>query len=224
MRSGSTAPPPRTRWCCGRSSSACRRAGTRSGHGARVRADAGDPRPARASRTPSSGATAALRRSRKGAALAGRAARQLARWARPRGFDLALAHGSVDLAVVSTAACASPRCRCRTTSTPACSARSPSGPRAGCSCPTRSRSSGCGRPAPSRAQAGPLPGAQGGLLPGRLRARPGRCSSELGLDRENGRWSSSARRPRPPGYHAAQRPLRRGTRPASRRRGRRRRW
>jgi uncharacterized protein len=37
----------------------------------------------------------------KGTALAGRSAK-LARWARPRRFDLALAHGSVDLAVVST--------------------------------------------------------------------------------------------------------------------------
>ncbi len=36
----------------------------------------------------------------KGAALAGRSA-QLVRWARPRRFDLAIAHGSVDLAVVS---------------------------------------------------------------------------------------------------------------------------
>jgi predicted glycosyltransferase len=37
---------------------------------------------------------------RKGSALASRSA-QLTRWARPRGFDLAVAHGSVDLAVVS---------------------------------------------------------------------------------------------------------------------------
>jgi len=36
----------------------------------------------------------------KGAALARRSSK-LARWARPRGFDLALAHGSVDIAVVS---------------------------------------------------------------------------------------------------------------------------
>ena len=36
----------------------------------------------------------------KGGALAGRSAR-LWRWARGRGFDLALAHGSVDIAVVS---------------------------------------------------------------------------------------------------------------------------
>jgi predicted glycosyltransferase len=42
------------------------------------------------------GATAA-----KGRALA-RRSRELARWARPRRFDLALGHGSVDLAVVST--------------------------------------------------------------------------------------------------------------------------
>ena len=38
---------------------------------------------------------------RKGSALAGRSA-QLFRWARPKRFDLAIAHGSVDLAVVST--------------------------------------------------------------------------------------------------------------------------
>src|SRR5918997_1255553 len=37
---------------------------------------------------------------RKGSALAGRSA-QLARWARPKRFDLSVAHGSVDLAVVS---------------------------------------------------------------------------------------------------------------------------
>ena len=37
----------------------------------------------------------------KGGALAGRSAK-LARWARGRGFELALAHGSVDAAVVST--------------------------------------------------------------------------------------------------------------------------
>ncbi|HYH61088.1 MAG TPA: DUF354 domain-containing protein [Solirubrobacterales bacterium] len=38
---------------------------------------------------------------RKGSALAGRSA-QLSRWARPKRFDLAVAHGSVDLAVVSS--------------------------------------------------------------------------------------------------------------------------
>ena len=38
---------------------------------------------------------------RKGAALAGRSA-QLARWARPKRFGLSIAHGSVDLAVVSS--------------------------------------------------------------------------------------------------------------------------
>lgn len=38
----------------------------------------------------------------KGGALAGRSA-QLARWARPRRFDLAIAHGSVDVAVVGSA-------------------------------------------------------------------------------------------------------------------------
>jgi uncharacterized protein len=38
---------------------------------------------------------------RKGSALAGRSA-QLTRWARPKRFDLSVAHGSVDLAVVST--------------------------------------------------------------------------------------------------------------------------
>src|SRR5919197_2145730 len=37
---------------------------------------------------------------RKALALGGRSA-ALARWARKRGFDLALAHGSVDLAIVS---------------------------------------------------------------------------------------------------------------------------
>lgn len=37
----------------------------------------------------------------KGSALAGRSAK-LTRWARPRRFDLSIAHGSVDLAVVST--------------------------------------------------------------------------------------------------------------------------
>ena len=41
---------------------------------------------------------------RKGSALAGRSA-QLTRWARPKRFDLSVAHGSVDLGVVSTTLC-----------------------------------------------------------------------------------------------------------------------
>ena len=48
-----------------------------------------------------------------------------------------------------------------------------------------------------RGQAGPLPGPEGGLLPGRLRARPGRPRRARPRPRE-GRWSSSARRRRPP--------------------------
>ena len=56
------------------------------------------------------------------------------------------------------AASASPRCRCRTTSSPACSARSPSGWRAGCWCRTRSRSSGWGGSAPRSASWSAIPG------------------------------------------------------------------
>ena len=73
-------------------------------------------------------------------ALGGRSAR-LARLVWKRRPQLAIGHGSVDLAVVS-AASGCPRCRCRTTSSRGCSGRSPSGWRAGCWSPTRSRSSG----------------------------------------------------------------------------------
>ena len=66
----------------------------------------------------------------KGRALAGRSAR-LARLVWGRRPDLAIAHGSVDLAVVSALFAFRPP-RCRTTSSPACSARSASGSRGGC--------------------------------------------------------------------------------------------
>ena len=66
----------------------------------------------------------------KGRALGGRSAR-LARIVWDRRPDLAIAHGSVDLAVVSPPF-AFPRRRCRTTSSPVGSARSPSASPAGC--------------------------------------------------------------------------------------------
>ena len=99
--SGLTAPPRPIRSSCGRSSSASRRAATTST----------SPRASTARRPASSSASASPTRDRwrprrastaaKATALARRSA-ALARWARPRRFDLAIGHGSVDLAVVST--------------------------------------------------------------------------------------------------------------------------
>ena len=70
---------------------------------------------------------------------------------------------------------------------------------------TRSRAE---RLAPLRraaAEARPLPGPEGGVLPRRLRARPRRCSSELGVDRRRRRSASSAPRPRTRSTSAAPR-------------------
>ena len=152
------------------------------GDGPRLRADRGAPRAARHPATSRSARHGGASTAAQGDWRSRRAAPRSARWARPRRFDLALAHGSVDLAVVSTLL-RIPWCRCRTTSTPGCSASSPSGPRGGCSCPTRSRSRRCERAGAARAQALPLPGPEGGLLPRRLHARPGGARASSGLDR-----------------------------------------
>ena len=77
------------------------------------------------------------------------------------------------------------RRRCRITSSPACSARSPSARRGGCWCPSDPARPPAQDRRP-RAQAGPLPGSQGGLLPGRLRGPTKRCSASSALDRGEG--------------------------------------
>ena len=154
-------------------------------------------------------------------ALGGRSAR-LARLVWERRPELAIAHGSVDLAVVS--ACfrdplgADAGLRVRA----ACSARSPSGWRAGCWRRTRSRSSGWRKIGAKGEEAGPLPGPEGGVLPRRLRARPGGPRRARARPREGARRRPAAagdlRVPRP------QRPLRRRRSPPRRGEPRRRRW
>ena len=100
-------------------------------HRPRVRADAGDPRAARHSLTRSVGShggASALRQGR--GRSAGRSAR-LARlvWARRARSGARPRLGRPRRRLRRSSA--SPRCRCRTTSSPACSARSPFGRRAG---------------------------------------------------------------------------------------------
>ncbi len=68
---------------------------------------------------------------------------------------------------------------------------------AGCSSPTRSRSSDCAAPGPAERKLFRYPGPEGGLLPRRLRARPARSSTSSASTRDGGARSSSARRPRP---------------------------
>ena len=114
----------------------------------------------------------------KAAALAGRSAR-LTRWARGRGFDLALAHGSVDIAVVSRLlriplvqmndyehAGLQRKISFR-------AARLVMAPDA---IGVEAMEAAGAQPRPAL----PLPGAEGGLLPPRLRARRRRCSSRSG--------------------------------------------
>ena len=67
--------------------------------------------------------------------------------------------------------------------------------RAASSCRTRSRPSGSRRYGATPAQAAPLPGAQGGVLPGGLRARPGGARRARARRRAR-RWPSCARRRR----------------------------
>ena len=96
---------------------------------------------------------------------------QLARWARPRRFDLAIGHGSNDI----TVAAALLRIPCSTTfdyewATVQHTVNCRLGPGG-----RRSRRDPARAPVPLRRarQAAPLPRPQGGVLPGRLHARPG---------------------------------------------------
>ena len=123
--SGSTAPPPRTRWCCGRSIERLRGAGPRGlHHRPRVRADARHPRPARpavhdgrrARRRLAAGQGAGAGRP-LGAAGEGRLGAAAASWRSATARSTSPS---------SPPASGSRRRRCRTTSSPACSARSPS--------------------------------------------------------------------------------------------------
>ena len=126
----------------------------------------------------------------------------------PRRFDLAIAHGSVDLAVVSHAAADPARRRCRTTSTPASSASSPSAPPAGCWSPTRSRSRPCAAPAPPSASSSATPGLKEDYYLADFTPDPA-VLDELGIDRDR---VLAVVRPPPEtsAYHAAQPALRRG--------------
>ena len=71
--------------------------------------------------------------------------------------------------------CGSRTRRCSTTSSRSPSTTSTAGWRTACSCPRRSRPSACARFGARGAQARPLPGAEGGVRPARLRARPRRA-------------------------------------------------
>ena len=147
------------------------------GHRPRVRADRRHPRAAR-DRARGVGRHAGGSTAGKGVALARRSA-ALARWARARRFDLALAHGSVDLAVVALAAADPDR---------ADAGLRVGGPAAEDQLARRAPGDRArrdpGRPARARrcpaGEAFRYPGPEGGLLPRRLRARPGRCSTSSG--------------------------------------------
>ena len=118
-----------------------------------------------------SAATAARALGGQGASGSPTARRRSLRWARGRRFDLALGHGSNDV-TVAAGCCGSRARRCSTTSGRRSSTRSTAGSRRRSSCRTRSRPSG----STATARGGklrPLPGPQGGVLPRRLRARPG---------------------------------------------------
>ena len=130
------------------------------------------------------------------------------RFGRPRSFDLALAHGSNDLAIAVARCSASPRRTCTTTSTRSLQHR------VGCRLATprdlpraRSRPSGCAGSASAREKLCQYPGPQGGVLPRRLRARPRRVPERARRSTPRGWWSSSARRPTSPLYHRKSNPL-----------------
>ena len=107
----------------------------------------------------------------------------------------------------------SPRCRCRTTSSPTCSARSRSGAARRVLVPDSIPVERLAQDRREGDEAGPLPRPEGGVLPRRLRARPGRarrarastarrCSSSCGRRRRppstTPATTSTARRARPP--------------------------
>ena len=98
----------------------------------------------------------------------------LRRFAKGRRFDLALAHGSHEAMLVARSL-GIPGCdRARLRVRDGCSTSSASGPRAASSSRTPSRPSASPATAPEAAEARAVPGARGGVLPRRLRARPGR--------------------------------------------------
>ncbi len=164
-------------------------------HRPRVRADARDPR---AAGDPLHGGGQPRRRlvAGQGAGALRPARARLARSVWERQPDLAIAHGSVDLAVVSRpvsdplGADAGLRVR-RHPAPDQLPGRAPgAGPRF-----DPARAAAANRR--EGAQAGPLSRPQGGVLPGRLRARPRRSSpSSDSIARRC--WWSSARRRRPP--------------------------
>ena len=154
-----------------------RRSASSSGSGSRIRV-VGQPRGRRDGQ--GAGARAAQRRP--------------AGPGRGRRFDLALSHGSVDLALVARPT-ADPGCRCRTTSTPGCSARSRSAWRAG----DRARCDP-GR-ADGRAGAGPRASCSATRASRRTTTCPTsspttRCSPSSGRP-ATGSWSWCDRRRRP---------------------------
>ena len=185
-------------------------------HGARVRPDESASSSGSGSSTRSSAATAAAPAPAKGVGASRGAAGRSRAGPAAAGFDLALAHGSVDLAVVATALRIPSvqmqdyeyaglqrqlafRAASRVLVPDAIAGRGDA--------PRRRRG----------AQALPLPRAQGGLLPRRLRARRRRCSASLGST-GTACSPSSARRPRPPPITPRNPLYERGARPARRRR------
>ena len=151
----------------------------------------------------------------KARALASRSA-ALARWARPRRFDLALAHGSVDVAAVGSAVAhplgADAGLRMgRPAAKDQLASRAPR---------NRSRRDTDRPPAARRGrqgQARSLSGPEGGLLPRRLRARPsgsGRARDRAELDPRRGPPAA-----RELGLSRRQRDLLRGDRAPGGRRG-----
>ena len=189
-------------------------------HRARVRADAGDPRPARDPVHRRSAATAAPRRSARRGRSAGRSAR-LARLVWERRPDLAIAHGSVDLAVVS-ALFRIPSAQMQDYEFAGLQRRIAFRVARRVLVPDAIPLERLARIGAKGEQAGPLPGPQGGVLPGRLRARPGGARRARARPREGpGRRPAAAgdlRVPRP------QRPLRRDDPPPGGASPRRRRW
>ena len=133
----------------------------------------------------------------KAGALAGRSAR-LWRWARGRGFDLALAHGSVDIARGLQAA-AVPLVQMNDYEHAGLQRRISFRARAAGDRARRDPGRGDGARAGREPRSPlPLPGPEGGLLPRRLRARRRGRSTTLGLDRERPCSWWCARRRRPP--------------------------
>ena len=144
----------------------------------------------------------------RGAARAGRAGAR---------FDLALGHGSNDVTVAARAAADPAARRCSTTSGRRSSTRSTAAWRRRSSCPTRSRPSASTATA-RRGKLRALPGAQGGVLPRRLRARRRRARRARRSTRRS-RSPSCARRPRSRSTTASRTTLFAGVLDAAARRG-----